>query len=499
MSRRLGVVSLAVVRARRRRFRQLRTPRPRRAWVRPVAGAVVRPFEPPQTRFGAGHLGVDLAAPRGDAGARRRARASVSFAGTVAGSLPRRRRARGRSAHLVLVPRVDPRAPWRRASTRARSSARTGGRGEHHDGRCSTSGCARRHLRRPDGAVPARRPHRGRAPRAHQRAAPSSRRAERAAVALGGPRPRRRRGCRRGRARRRAGRPGGGRPWPPRSFPLPAAVVRGTVRFLSQHCDAHAPPANGEGGSGHRLMLVAGIESSLTGSTSSLGLPTDQARLRVERGHELLVRAGRRRLRGRRHRRPVARSRATARRPAARAPTSRTRTRGRPPRAFTRRCRGRSVSHVDLRLGRSVVPADRHGRHALVAAARRPACYGSRRCRQFADRSPRSRDRRCGAGRVGPPSDAVLGCAGGARSRAQLAAHAEAREGAPAVRGAVHRDRRRDRLDRPGQRCRSRRAPSGRRSSRTRSTRTRGSSPTRLHCKTYAPRSKASRCHAGRS
>ena len=59
-------------------------------------------------------------------------------------------------------------------------------------------------------------------------------------------------------------------------FPIVAAAARGTAQFLTQHCDSHAPPANGEGGSGHRLMLVAGIESSLTGSKSSLGLPTDR-------------------------------------------------------------------------------------------------------------------------------------------------------------------------------------------------------------------------------
>jgi murein DD-endopeptidase MepM/ murein hydrolase activator NlpD len=36
---------------------------PAAAWVKPVAGPVVRPFEPPRTRFGPGHLGVDFAAP----------------------------------------------------------------------------------------------------------------------------------------------------------------------------------------------------------------------------------------------------------------------------------------------------------------------------------------------------------------------------------------------------------------------------------------------------
>jgi len=34
-------------------------------WVRPVAGGVVRGFDPPATRYGAGHRGVDLTAPIG--------------------------------------------------------------------------------------------------------------------------------------------------------------------------------------------------------------------------------------------------------------------------------------------------------------------------------------------------------------------------------------------------------------------------------------------------
>ena len=59
-------------------------------------------------------------------------------------------------------------------------------------------------------------------------------------------------------------------------LPLPAAAARGAAAWLAQHghCAAHAPPADGYGGSGHRVMLVAGIESSLTGGVSSLGLPT---------------------------------------------------------------------------------------------------------------------------------------------------------------------------------------------------------------------------------
>src|SRR4029079_10930713 len=35
------------------------------AWVRPVPGALARPFDPPVSRFGAGHLGIDLVARPG--------------------------------------------------------------------------------------------------------------------------------------------------------------------------------------------------------------------------------------------------------------------------------------------------------------------------------------------------------------------------------------------------------------------------------------------------
>ena len=53
-------------------------------WVRPVAGALVRPFDPPAEAWSAGHRGVDLAAAPG-ADVRTPARGSVTFAGAVAG------------------------------------------------------------------------------------------------------------------------------------------------------------------------------------------------------------------------------------------------------------------------------------------------------------------------------------------------------------------------------------------------------------------------------
>jgi hypothetical protein len=55
-------------------------------WMPPVDGRVVRGFDPPAARYGPGHLGVDLAAAPGTP-VRAAGAGSVSFAGAVAGSL----------------------------------------------------------------------------------------------------------------------------------------------------------------------------------------------------------------------------------------------------------------------------------------------------------------------------------------------------------------------------------------------------------------------------
>jgi murein DD-endopeptidase MepM/ murein hydrolase activator NlpD len=101
------------------------------AWTKPVSGPVVRPFEPPKSRFGAGHLGVDFRAAPGTL-VRAVGPGTVVFAGVVA-----------RTLHVVI------RHPngWRTsysflASVRVQTGEEvgadvvgtTGGRGENHDG-----------------------------------------------------------------------------------------------------------------------------------------------------------------------------------------------------------------------------------------------------------------------------------------------------------------------------------------------------------------------------
>jgi hypothetical protein len=61
-------------------------------------------------------------------------------------------------------------------------------------------------------------------------------------------------------------------------FPMQAAVARGLSRYLSQrgHCDPHAPAADGTGGSDHRVMIIAGLDSTITNGGPSSALPADR-------------------------------------------------------------------------------------------------------------------------------------------------------------------------------------------------------------------------------
>lgn len=64
-------------------------PGPARAagdWTWPVVGPVIRGFDPPDSPFGSGHRGIDIASPVGTS-VRAAAAGIVTFAGTVGGRL----------------------------------------------------------------------------------------------------------------------------------------------------------------------------------------------------------------------------------------------------------------------------------------------------------------------------------------------------------------------------------------------------------------------------
>jgi len=99
-------------------------------WVRPVEGAVVRPFTPGMARYGPGHRGADLAAAPGTP-VRAANAGTVSFAGPVAGSLHVVVEHDGalRTSYSFLA-RVDVRRGQR--VTRGQTLGLTGGTGTDH-------------------------------------------------------------------------------------------------------------------------------------------------------------------------------------------------------------------------------------------------------------------------------------------------------------------------------------------------------------------------------
>jgi len=107
-------------------------PDPPTGWLRPVDGAVVRPFEEPASRYGPGHRGADLAAPPGTV-VRAANDGVVSFAGNVAGTL-----------HAVVAHGGDLRTSYSflaRVDVRTGQTVRrgdplgiTGGAGDQHAG-----------------------------------------------------------------------------------------------------------------------------------------------------------------------------------------------------------------------------------------------------------------------------------------------------------------------------------------------------------------------------
>jgi murein DD-endopeptidase MepM/ murein hydrolase activator NlpD len=101
-------------------------------WLRPVAGRVVRPFRPPVTRYGRGHLGVDFSAVSGTP-VRAAGAGTVVFAGAVAGALHVVVRHAGglRTSYSFLA---GIRVHRGERVGRGAVLGTTGGRREYHDG-----------------------------------------------------------------------------------------------------------------------------------------------------------------------------------------------------------------------------------------------------------------------------------------------------------------------------------------------------------------------------
>jgi hypothetical protein len=251
------------------------------AWVRPVAGAVVKPFAPPATRYGRGHLGVDLAAPPGTfvhaAGT-----GSVTFAGVVAGA-----------RHVVVahdgglrtsysfLAKIDVRRGEHVAAGAVLGT--TGGTGPGHDGSVLHFG-----LREGETYLDPMTLFRPVDLAAVVHLAPT-----RDGPHLGSPAQEKRglleglRGFASGavhvtmRAARAGAHVTGVAAHASLDMALPGALptIDGIASSLTawmqqrRHCDAHAPPADGTGGSGHEVMVVAGIDSARGAHGRSLDVP----------------------------------------------------------------------------------------------------------------------------------------------------------------------------------------------------------------------------------
>jgi hypothetical protein len=268
------------------------------AWVRPVDGELVRAFDTPAARYGAGHLGVDFrAAPGIDV--RAAGAGEVTFAGTIAGTV-----------HVVVAHAGGLRTSY---SFLARASVRrgqhveagavigsSGGSGANHDGVVVHLG-----LRSGDtyvdpmllyGAIdlaevvhlaPTSEPFGYSVARERRGVLDGLRGLGDAVIGAGGAladgaaaavEPIAEVGYALGaRYVERARRTFAG--FPPTGG-LGAGIATGQVLAgywrEQRECDDHAPPADGTGGSGHHAMVIAGLGSRRSEHGASLGIPVEQ-------------------------------------------------------------------------------------------------------------------------------------------------------------------------------------------------------------------------------
>ena len=154
-----------------------------------------------------------------------------------------------------------------------------------------------------------------------------------------------------------------------RANPQAFARAWSCTRYLDERgaLRSGAPPADGTGGSGHRVMVVAGIGSKPAPTVRTLDLPVDDLGYRDDEVAYFSYAADGgaydQRATPTRH----ARLGPPPRRAVARTATPRSRPRGRPARALARRRRRGRVPEALLRPGRSDVPTARQGRHLVVA------------------------------------------------------------------------------------------------------------------------------------
>ena len=408
------------------------------------------------------------------------------------GARHRRDRARGQPAHVLLCSSRRSRCGGGRRCVPARSSARPAARATATTAPCCTSASRSGDtVPRPDDAVRSTRSHRDRAPRADLRAAASrergggsdvrsstvSMRGARAVVHVG-------------RAALEAG-------WPCARHRLPgskrrsrAACAIGSRSVAAATRTRRRPTATG--GSSHRVMVVAGIESSMTAGAPPLSLPgratlgyqPDEVTYFSYAPNRRPLPAGRHR--GARSWRPPVASAAQLR-------------------ALQRREPGREVDLIGTPQGGVVVEAFLTQLYGPGDRSYSAARHGRRPCRRrfagaaLAARGGRtSTARASGADSAAPPICRSHGTPAVASSTPDSAL-THRLEGAAARRRRADHDRFRHRPCRAGDRAATRRGAPHPRSPAARTQRTQGaSSPTRPLQGACGRRSAAGRCRVCR-